>query len=97
MTQKSGSSLNGSTSSVYRIRNWRKQFLIILPAASVQILATAKIGVSLALLVMVVAEFVGVVSEIVEIPLGQKRNQDATKLDPRFAQLRKQVLDLVRS
>lgn len=61
MTQKSGSSLSGSTSSVYRIRNWRKQLLTILPAASVQILAAAKIGVSLALLVMVVAEFVGVV------------------------------------
>ncbi|MGC3995008.1 MAG: ABC transporter ATP-binding protein [Propionicimonas sp.] len=38
-----------------------------------------------------------VVSRIVDVPLPQPREQHATKSDPRFAQLRGEVLDLVRA
>ena len=47
------------TASIYRVRRWRRILLIDLPAAGPQILAGARTGLSLAVLVMIVSELVG--------------------------------------
>lgn len=47
--------------------------------------------------VIVLSSPPSVVSRIVDIPLPQPRDQHHTKADPRFAELRSEVLDLVRA
>ena len=47
------------TAAVYRVRRWRRVALIDLPAAGPQILAGARTGLSLAVLVMIVSELMG--------------------------------------
>lgn len=44
---------------IYRVRNWRNFFLILIPAALPSILSAARVTLSLGILVMVVSEMVG--------------------------------------
>ncbi|MDK9672212.1 ABC transporter permease [Propionibacterium freudenreichii] len=65
---------------VYRLPRWRRICQVILPAASVSVLAGARVGLSAALLVMVVGEMVGASNGIGAQTLLAQQNFDYAQM-----------------